>query len=169
MTIPCLFQGWEFWAVSVTSFENTLGRWIREEKSACWSGIQVQCVAVKVAVLFVSLVSISFHCWSAWAHVAGQRSIVFWQWNETRQVEFHFQARFTFVVVESTQKFIFHSLVFLTLSIFWKVWIVIIDHLPWHFQLCNLLVTSCIFRFFFPVVSIFLCGRRYKNKKSERF
>lgn len=100
-------------------------------------------------MLFVSLVSISFHCWSAWAHVAGQRSIVFWQWNETRQVEFHFQARFTFVVVESTQKFIFHSLVFLTLSIFWKVWIVIIDHLPWHFQLCNLLVTSCIFRFFF--------------------
>ena len=112
------FRAENFWAVSLTSVENTLGRWVREEKSACWSGIQVQCGAIKVAVLFVSLVSISFHCWSALAHVAGQRSIVFWQWNVTRQVEFHFQARFTFVAVESTQKFIFHSLVLWTLSLF---------------------------------------------------
>ena len=90
MFISCSFQGREFWTISVTSFKNTLGRWIREEKPSCRQRIQVFWTAI------------SHCCWLSQPAIVDllrpmwcTRPYCFWQRNTIRRI--FARARFHFI------------------------------------------------------------------------
>lgn len=89
MFISCSFQGRKFWTISVTSFENTLGRWIRKEKPACRQGIQVFWTAISQCCWLSqpAIVDLLRPMWCT-------RPYCFWQRNTIRRIVagtcFHF-------------------------------------------------------------------------------
>lgn len=105
MFVSCSFQGREFWTVSVTSVENTMGRWIREKKPACRQRIQVFYTAI-FCVIWLScsaIVDLPRPMWFT-------RQYCFWQRNTIRRVYCIPCVRFHFISWKWPRKSSFVSL-----------------------------------------------------------
>lgn len=182
MFISCSFQGRKFWTISVTSFENTLGRWIRKEKPACRQGIQVFWTAISQCCWLSqpAIVDLLRPMWCT-------RPYCFWQRNTIRRIFtgtcFHFIEHLVGCDPEILSLLIFLSK--LRHYDRWKMGKLCnmeIDKFSCHLNKCSLHVTSynlqgILFVFitwfyvfsFLLIVKVFnISGRYHKQQESCR-